>query len=74
VIRATPFLGPRIMTALLLSGAAVGAAAQDAKPVPYTCADGTELQATFSPPSTSMGFVKLVYAGSATETIPLQAV
>lgn len=72
--RSTPFLGQRIMTALLLSGAAVGAAAQDAKPVPYTCADGTELQATFSPPSTSMGSVKLVYAGSATETILLQAV
>jgi membrane-bound inhibitor of C-type lysozyme len=75
VIRATPFQGQGIMTALLLFGAAVGTAARDAKPVPYTiCADETELQATFSPTSTSMGSVKLVYAGSATETILLQAV
>ena len=43
----------------------------DRPPVHYTCADGTKLQATFSPPSISMGSVKLVFAGSSTEmTLP----
>jgi hypothetical protein len=69
VSRATLVLGKATMTALLLMGAAAGAAARDAKPVSYTCANGTKLQATCSPPSTSMGSVKLVYAGSATATI-----
>ena len=67
----SPALGRTIMTALYLVGAATGAVAQDRTPVHYTCADGTKLQATFSPPSTSMGSVKLVYAGSSTEmTLP----
>jgi membrane-bound inhibitor of C-type lysozyme len=74
VNRATPFLGQRIMTVLLLTGAAAGAAAQDARPVPYPCADGTKLQATFSPPSISIGSVKLVDAGSATGSTLLQPV
>jgi len=60
-------------TALFLGGA-TGAVAQDSKPVGYTCADGTKLQATFSPPSTATGSVKLVYAGSSTETTLPQAV
>lgn len=72
--RVTPVLGQMIMTALLLAGAAAGALAQGAKPVHYTCADGTRLQATFSPPSTSMGSVRLVYVGSSTETTLPQAV
>jgi hypothetical protein len=64
-------LGRTIMTALYLVGAAAGAVAQDRTPVHYTCADGTNLQATNSPPSTSMGSVKLVYAGFSTEgTLP----
>jgi membrane-bound inhibitor of C-type lysozyme len=64
-------LGRTIMTALCLVGAATGAVAQDRTPVHYTCAGGTKLQATFSPPSTSTGSVKLVYAGSSTEmTLP----
>jgi membrane-bound inhibitor of C-type lysozyme len=59
------------LTALFLVGTATGAVAQDPKPVHYTCADGTKLQAMFSPPGTSMGSVKLVYAGSSTEmTLP----
>ncbi|MXQ12351.1 hypothetical protein GR328_12935 [Microvirga makkahensis] len=62
------------MTALLLVGAAAGALAQDAKPVHYTCADGTKLQATFSPPRASMGSVKLVYPGSPVETTLPQAI
>ncbi len=67
----SPALGRTIMTALCLIGAATGAVAQDRTPVHYTCADGTKLQATFSPPSTSTGSVKLVYAGSSTEmTLP----
>jgi membrane-bound inhibitor of C-type lysozyme len=70
----TSVLGQTIMTALVLVGAAAGALAQDAKPVHYTCADGTKLQATFSPPSTSLGSVKLVYAGSSTGATLPQAV
>src|SRR5215217_8973404 len=69
----SPALGRSIMTALYLVGAATGAMAQDRTSVHYTCADGTKLQATFSPPSTSMGSVKLVYAGSATATTLPQA-
>ena len=67
-------LGRTIMTALYLVGAAAGAVAQDRTPVHYTCADGTNLQATNSPPSTSMGSVKLVYAGSSTETTLSQVI
>lgn len=73
VNRAIPVLGRMIMMTLSLAGAAAGALAQDAKPVHYTCMDGTKLQATFAPPSTSLGSVKLVYAGSATETTLPQA-
>jgi len=73
VSRATPVPGKITMMALLLAGAAAGAAAQDPKPVHYTCADGTKLQAMFSPPSTSLGSVKLIDAGSSTETTLPQA-
>ena len=69
----TPVLGVVVMAALLLVNAP-GASAQTPKPVPYTCADGTKLQATFSPPSASQGSVTLVYAGSSTGTILPQAV
>jgi membrane-bound inhibitor of C-type lysozyme len=71
--RSIPRVGWVLSTALFLVGAAHGAVAQDHKPVHYTCADGTKLQAIFSPPSTSMGSVKLVYAGSSTETTLPQA-
>jgi membrane-bound inhibitor of C-type lysozyme len=64
----TPPLGRALLTALFLVSTAHGAVAQDPKPVHYTCADGTKLQAMFSPPSTSTGSVKLVYAGFSTET------
>ena len=37
------------MMALLLADAAAAAAANDPRPVHYTCADGTELRAMFSP-------------------------
>src|SRR4051794_34673013 len=66
--RSIPPLSQALLTALFLVSAAHGAVTQDPKPVHYTCADGTKLQATFSPPGTSMGSVKLVYAGSSTET------
>jgi membrane-bound inhibitor of C-type lysozyme len=48
--------------------------AQDPDPVHYTCANGTQLQATFSPPSISLGSVKLVYHGSSSETTLPQTV
>jgi membrane-bound inhibitor of C-type lysozyme len=70
--RSIPPVGWALTTALFLGGAH-GAVAHDHKPVHYTCADGTKLQATFSPPSTSMGSVKFVYAGSSTETTLPQA-
>ena len=67
----SPALGRTIMTVLYLAGTATGAVAQDRTPVHYTCADGTKLQATFSPLSTSMGSVKLVFAEASTEmTLP----
>lgn len=69
----TPSLGWALLTALFLVDAASRAAGQDPKSVHYTCADGTKLQARFSPPSTSMGSVKLVYAGSSAETTLPQA-
>jgi membrane-bound inhibitor of C-type lysozyme len=72
--RSIPSVGWALSTALFLVGAASGAVAQDPKPVHYTCADGTKLQAIFSPPSTSLGSVKLVNAGSSTETILPQAI
>jgi len=60
-----------LMTVLCLVGAMTGAGAQERTPVHYTCADGTKLQAMFSPPSTSTGSVKLIYAGSSAEvTLP----
>lgn len=62
------------LIAIVLAGGAATPAAQEAKPVDYTCADGTKLQATFSRPGTSMGSVKLVYAGSSTETTLSQAI
>ena len=71
--RSIPPVGWALLTALFLAGASSGAAGQDPKPVHYTCADGTKLQAMFSPPSTSLGSVKLVYVGSSTETTLLYA-
>jgi membrane-bound inhibitor of C-type lysozyme len=68
----TPAQDRPILIALFLVAAA-GAVARDPKPVHYTCADGTKLQAMFSPPSASMGSVKLVYARSSTETTLPQA-
>jgi len=70
----TGILPGKVVLAALVLVSAPGAAAQDHKPVHYTCADGTRLQATFSPPSTSLGSVKLVFAGSAIQTILPQAV
>jgi membrane-bound inhibitor of C-type lysozyme len=70
--RSTPPLGQALLTALFLVSAA-GAAAHDPQSVHYTCVDGTKLQATFSAPSTSVGSVKLVYAGLSTETTLPQA-
>ena len=71
--RSTPPLGRALLTALFLVSTAHAAVAQDPKPVHYTCADGTKLQAMFSPPGTSLGSVKLVDAGSSTETTLPQA-
>jgi membrane-bound inhibitor of C-type lysozyme len=60
-----------ILTALLLAGTVTGTSAQDPNPVHYTCADGTQLQTTFSPPIISTGSVKLAYPGSSVEmTLP----
>ena len=61
------------LTILLVLGATTGVAAQVPEPVHYICADGTRLQAVFSPPSTTTGLVKLLYAGSPTETTLPQA-
>jgi membrane-bound inhibitor of C-type lysozyme len=72
--RALPALGRTILTTLYVLGAAAGAAAQDAQPLHYTCADGTKLQATFSPLGASTGSVKLVYSGSPSEIVLPQAV
>ena len=66
--------GRTVLLALFMAGAVTGVSAQEPKPVPYTCADGTKLQATFSPPSASLGSVKLVYAGSPAETTLPQAI
>jgi membrane-bound inhibitor of C-type lysozyme len=63
-----------VLIALLFAGTGTGAAAQEPKPVHYTCADGTKLQVTFSRPSASMGSVKLVYVGSRAETTLPQAI
>jgi membrane-bound inhibitor of C-type lysozyme len=60
--------------AMLLACAATGALAKDAKPVRYTCADGTKLRAMFSPPGIGTGTVTLVYSGSTTELTLLQTV
>jgi membrane-bound inhibitor of C-type lysozyme len=62
-----------MLAGLLAVCAVAGAAAQGPISVRYTCGDGTKLQATFSPPGASMGSVKLVYAGSSTETTLPQA-
>lgn len=66
--------GRTALIVLLLVVCAGGASARDPKPVDYTCSDGTKLQATFSPPTNSRGSVKLVYAGSSSETTLPQAV
>jgi membrane-bound inhibitor of C-type lysozyme len=66
--------GGTIMATLYGVGAAAGVIAQDTNPLHYTCADGTKLQATFSPPSGSMGLVRLVYSGSLSEVVLPQAV
>ncbi len=67
----------RVMGAVLLAAHAqvlAGAEAAEAKPVRYTCADGTALQATFSPPGPAAGSVRLVYAGSVPEETTLPQV
>jgi membrane-bound inhibitor of C-type lysozyme len=74
VSNATWVLGRTVLIALLFTGAGTGAAAQDPKPVHYTCTDGTKLQAMFFPPSPSTGSVNLVYAGSLAETTLPQAI
>jgi membrane-bound inhibitor of C-type lysozyme len=71
--RVLPASGRTILATLYVVAAA-GASAQEAKPFHYTCADGTKLQATFSPPNASMGSVRLVYTGSSTEMVLPQAV
>jgi membrane-bound inhibitor of C-type lysozyme len=71
--RTHPALSRTILATLVVVGAAAGAIAQDPEVVHYTCADGTKLQATFSPPGASMGSVKLVYAGSPSEMVLPQA-
>jgi membrane-bound inhibitor of C-type lysozyme len=63
----------RVIVIPLFLVSAAGAAAQAPQLVHYTCLDGTKLQATFSAPSTSVGSIKLVYAGSSTETTLPQA-
>ena len=73
MIRSILPVGWALLTALFLAGASSGAAGQDRKPVHYTCADGTKLQATFSPPGTTTGSVKLVYSGSSSEMVLPQA-
>jgi membrane-bound inhibitor of C-type lysozyme len=71
--RTPPALYRTILAGLLAVCIVAGAAAQGPISVQYTCVDGTKLQATFSPPGASMGSVKLVYAGSSTETTLPQA-
>jgi membrane-bound inhibitor of C-type lysozyme len=71
--RTDPALGRAILATLYVVGAVAGAVAQAPILVHYTCADGTKLQATFSPPGTSMGSVKLVYSGSPSEMVLPQA-
>jgi membrane-bound inhibitor of C-type lysozyme len=67
----SPVGSKAMVTALLLFCGTAGAVARDAKPVSYTCADGTSLQAVFSPAGSSMGSVKLVYAEpSSVMTLP----
>jgi len=72
-VRTQPVPGRTILATLLAICAIAGAEAQDPKPVRYTCLDGTELQATFSPSGPSMGSVRLAYAGASTETTLPQA-
>ena len=66
--------GGTSVLAALLTAAAAGAPAQAPRPVDYTCADGTRVTATFSPPGNAMGSVKLAYAGSSSEVTLPQAV
>ena len=68
-----PLAGRTLWTALLLASATTGAAAQDPRPFRYTCADGTQLRATFSPPGIGTGSVRLAFAGSPAETTLPQA-
>jgi membrane-bound inhibitor of C-type lysozyme len=73
--RMNPPVGSKTMvTALLLLCGTAGAVAREAKPVSYTCADGTSLQAIFSPAGSSMGSVKLVYAEPSSVTTLPQAI
>lgn len=64
----------KTIVAALFPVCAAGVAAQDSKPIHYTCADGTTLQAIFSPPSLSSGTIKLIFAGSSTQMTLPQAV
>lgn len=57
-----------LMGAIALALLASPALATEAN---YSCADGTELKAVFSPPDASPGSAVLTFAGSATEiTLP----
>jgi membrane-bound inhibitor of C-type lysozyme len=69
-----PVGGKTMLTALLLLCGSAGAVARDAKPVSYTCLDGTSLQAVFSPAGSSMGSVKLFYAEPSSVTTLPQAI
>jgi membrane-bound inhibitor of C-type lysozyme len=61
----------RVLISIVAGTVALPAAAAAPKAVSYTCADGTRLQATFSPPSSSPGAVKLVFARPPAEmTLP----
>src|SRR5687768_13492477 len=61
----------RVLISIVTETMTFGAAAAAPKAVAYTCSDGTRLQATFSPPSSSLGSVKLVFARPSAElTLP----
>lgn len=71
---ASCILGRALLSALFVASTASAVAVQELRPVHYTCADGTRLQATFSPPSVSTGYAKLAYAGGTIEITLPQAV
>lgn len=60
-----------VLSVALLLLDATGAAAQELKPVRYICADGTKIQATFTPVSNSPGSVELIFTESADKAMTL---